>query len=49
MMRFLRELKRRRVLHTASIYVVGAWIALQVVEVLSEAGLPPVHDVQRGC
>jgi len=41
MMRFLRELKRRRVLHTASIYVVGAWVALQVVEVLSEAGLPP--------
>lgn len=38
---FLRELKRRRVLHTASLYVVGAWIALQVVEVLSEAGLPP--------
>lgn len=41
MMRFLRELKRRHVLHTASIYVVGAWVALQVVEVLSEAGLPP--------
>ncbi len=39
--RFLRELKRRRVLHTASFYVVGTWIALQVVEVLSEAGLPP--------
>jgi TolB-like protein len=38
---FLRELKRRRVLHTASLYVVGAWIALQVVEVLSGAGLPP--------
>lgn len=38
---FLRELKRRRVLHTASLYVVGAWIALQVVEVLSAAGLPP--------
>jgi TolB-like protein len=38
---FLRELKRRRVLHTASLYVVGVWIALQVVEVLSEAGLPP--------
>jgi TolB-like protein len=38
---FLRELKRRRVLRTASLYVVGAWIALQVVEVLSEAGLPP--------
>jgi TolB-like protein len=38
---FLRELKRRRVLHTASLYVVGGWIALQVVEVLSEAGLPP--------
>jgi TolB-like protein len=38
---FARELKRRRVLHTASLYVVGAWIALQVVEVLSGAGLPP--------
>lgn len=38
---FLRELKRRRVLHTASLYVLGAWIALQVVEVLAEAGLPP--------
>jgi TolB-like protein/Flp pilus assembly protein TadD len=38
---FARELKRRRVLHTASLYVVGAWIALQVVEVLASAGLPP--------
>lgn len=38
---FLRELKRRRVLNTASLYVVGAWIALQVVDLLSEAGLPP--------
>jgi TolB-like protein len=38
---FLLELKRRRVLHTASLYVLGAWIALQVVEVLSGAGLPP--------
>jgi TolB-like protein len=39
--RFLRELKRRRVLRTASLYVLGAWVALQVVEVLSGAGLPP--------
>lgn len=38
---FLRELKRRRVLHTASLYVVGAWIVLQVAEVLAGAGLPP--------
>jgi TolB-like protein len=38
---FLRELKRRRVLRTALLYVVGSWIALQVAEVLSEAGLPP--------
>jgi len=38
---FLRELKRRHVLNTASLYVVGAWVALQVVELLSEAGLPP--------
>jgi TolB-like protein len=40
-MRFFQELKRRKVLHTASLYVVAAWIALQVVEVLSDAGLPP--------
>ena len=40
-MRFLREVKRRRVLHTASLYIVAAWIVLQVVEVLSGAGLPP--------
>jgi TolB-like protein len=40
-MKFFRELKRRRVLHTAWLYVVGGWIALQVVEVLSAAGLPP--------
>ena len=39
--RFLRELKRRRVLNTAFLYVVGAWVALQVVEVLAGAGLPP--------
>ena len=40
-MRLFRELKRRKVLHTLSLYVVGCWVALQVVEVLSEAGLPP--------
>jgi TolB-like protein len=37
----LREIKRRRVLHTLSLYIVGCWVALQVVEVLSDAGLPP--------
>jgi TolB-like protein len=40
-MAIFRELKRRKVLHTLSLYVVGCWVALQVVEVLSEAGLPP--------
>jgi TolB-like protein len=40
-MAILRELKRRKVLHTLSLYVVGCWVALQVVEVLSDAGLPP--------
>jgi len=39
--KFLGELRRRRVLNTASFYVVGAWLALQVADVLSEAGLPP--------
>ena len=37
----LREIKRRRVLHTLSLYILGCWVALQVVEVLSGAGLPP--------
>ena len=37
----LREIKRRRVLHTLSLYILGCWVALQVVEVLSDAGLPP--------
>ena len=41
MMRVLRELKRRKVLHTLSLYIVGCWVALQVIEVLSDAGLPP--------
>lgn len=40
-MAIFRELKRRKVLHTLSLYVVGCWVGLQVVEVLSEAGLPP--------
>ncbi|UCC15046.1 MAG: tetratricopeptide repeat protein [Gammaproteobacteria bacterium] len=35
------ELKRRRVLRAAVLYVIAAWLALQVAEVLSEAGLPP--------
>jgi TolB-like protein/tetratricopeptide (TPR) repeat protein len=33
-MRLLGELKRRRVLNTASLYVVGAWLVLQVMDVL---------------
>jgi len=37
----LRELKRRKVLRTLSLYVVGCWVVLQVIEVLSDAGLPP--------
>ena len=37
----LREIKRRKVLQTLSLYVVGCWVVLQVIEVLSEAGLPP--------
>ena len=41
-MKLLSELKRRKVLHTVSLYIVGCWVALQVVEVLSDAGLPPM-------
>ena len=31
---FIRELRRRRVLRTGALYVVGAWLALQVADVL---------------
>ena len=31
---FLRELRRRRVLRTASIYVVGAWLLMQVADIV---------------
>jgi TolB-like protein len=31
---FVRELRRRRVLRTGALYVVGAWLALQVADVL---------------
>jgi TolB-like protein len=34
---FLRELRRRRVLRTASIYVVGAWLLMQVADVVFPA------------
>lgn len=36
MQRLLGELKRRRVLNTASLYVIGAWVLLQVAEVLQD-------------
>jgi TolB-like protein/tetratricopeptide (TPR) repeat protein len=38
--RLLGELKRRRVLNTASLFVIGAWVLLQVAEVLQDM-LPP--------
>jgi TolB-like protein len=34
MTKLLGELKRRRVLNTASLYIVGAWLVLQVMDVL---------------
>jgi TolB-like protein len=36
MQRLLGELKRRRVLNTASLFVIGAWVLLQVAEVLQD-------------
>ncbi|MGD8921534.1 MAG: hypothetical protein PVH90_11945, partial [Gammaproteobacteria bacterium] len=38
---FVRELRRRRVFRTAGIYIVGAWLLLQVADVLFPGwGLP---------
>jgi len=34
---FLRELRRRRVLRTASIYVVGSWLLMQVADIVFPA------------
>ena len=39
--RFLQELRRRRVLRTAGLYVVGAWLALQAANIVFPAwGIP---------
>ena len=41
LMRLLRELRRRRVFRAAAVYVVAAWLAMQVADVLFPAwGLP---------
>ena len=41
MNRIIRELRRRRVFRSAGFYLVGAWIVLQVADVIAEpAGLP---------
>ena len=38
----IKELRRRKVFRGAALYVVGAWLALQVADVVAEpAGLPP--------
>jgi TolB-like protein/Tfp pilus assembly protein PilF len=38
---FIRELRRRKVFRGAALYVVGAWVVLQVADVVAEpAGLP---------
>ncbi|HSN70959.1 MAG TPA: hypothetical protein VLT59_05595, partial [Steroidobacteraceae bacterium] len=34
LVRFIRELRRRRVFRTGALYVVGAWLTLQVADVL---------------
>ena len=41
LVRLFRELRRRRVLRTAALYVVGSWLCLQVADVLFPAfGIP---------
>jgi len=44
--RFLRELKRRRVLYTAWLYVVGSWVAIEVAATLAESSLLPVSTTR---
>lgn len=40
--RIIKELRRRRVFRVSGLYLVGAWVVLQVADVISEpAGFPP--------
>ena len=43
LLQFIRELRHRRVFRVAGLYLVGAWVVLQVADVISDPlGLPPV-------
>jgi hypothetical protein len=45
----LREARRRNVFRTAALYVVGAWLSLQVADVLFPAfGMPKAAIRLRG-
>jgi TolB-like protein len=44
--RFFSELRRRRVFRTAALYVVGAWLALQVADVLFPALEIPEQSIR---
>ena len=37
MVRFFEELKRRRVIRLAGLYIVAGWVLIQVLDVLFEA------------
>ncbi|MEJ2130013.1 MAG: tetratricopeptide repeat protein, partial [Woeseiaceae bacterium] len=44
-MRLWRELRRRRLPHTAGLYIVGAWVIIQVTEALFQAwGIPETSN-----
>lgn len=44
---FLQELRRRRVLNTIAIYIVGAWVVLQVTELALPALDIPDHAIRH--
>ncbi len=48
-MKFWQELRRRRVYRLAGLYIVGAWLVIQVVEMLFQAWGSIALFVHRGC
>lgn len=44
---FIKDVRRRRVLSNAAIYIVAAWVAIQVADLVIDAGVIrwPLRDV----
>ena len=48
-MKFLAELKRRNVIRMAGLYLVGAWLLIQIAETRGRVEDWDSHGYPRGC